>query len=129
MHWIFLSPHYDDAALSCGGIIWEEVRRGAQVSIWTVCAAPPPPGVLSPFAEELHARWKTGPQATDQRRLEDIASCAHLGAAYLHLNLTDCIYRRGPNGEFLYPSEESLSGGLQPTWLARSPLGIMSTTS
>ena len=68
MHWIFLSPHYDDAALSCGGIIWEAVRRGAQVSIWTVCAATPPTGQLSPFAEELHARWETGPQAPLQRR-------------------------------------------------------------
>ena len=113
MQWIFLSPHFDDAALSCGGIIWEEVRRGAQVSIWTVCAAPPPKGQLSTFAEELHARWNTGPQATEQRRREDIASCAQLGVAYHHLDLHDCIYRRGPNGEHLYPTEESLSGGLQ----------------
>lgn len=114
MQWIFLSPHYDDAALSCGGMIWEEVRRGVQVSIWTVCAAAPPEGQLSPFAEELHVRWGTGLQATHQRRLEDIASCEVLGAAYRHLDLQDCIYRRGPNGEYLYPSEESLNGGLHP---------------
>jgi LmbE family N-acetylglucosaminyl deacetylase len=122
MQWIFLSPHFDDAALSCGGIIWEQVRRGAQVSIWTVCAAPPPAGGLSPFAEELHARWNTGPQATEQRRQEDIASCARLGAAARHLDLHDCIYRRAPNGEYLYPSEESLNGGLQPLdqyWIDR----------
>jgi LmbE family N-acetylglucosaminyl deacetylase len=114
MPWIFLSPHFDDAALSCGGIIWEEVRRGAQVSIWTICAAPPPPGPLSSFAQQLHARWGTVADATEQRRQEDIASCKLLGAAYRHLDLTDCIYRRGPDGEYLYPSEESLSAGLQP---------------
>lgn len=114
MHWIYLSPHFDDAALSCGGIIWEAVRRGVQVSIWTVCAAPPPKGRLSPFAEQLHARWGTGPEATEQRRQEDIVSCVLLGAAYRHLDLHDCIYRTGSNGEFLYPSEESLNGGLQP---------------
>jgi LmbE family N-acetylglucosaminyl deacetylase len=112
MQWIFLSPHFDDAALSCGGIIWEEVRRGAQVSIWTICAAPPPHEQLSPFARQLHARWGTGSEATEQRRQEDINSCARLGAAYRHLDLHDCIYRQGSNGEFLYPSEESLSGSL-----------------
>lgn len=122
MHWIFLSPHFDDAVLSCGGIIWEELHRGAQVSIWTVCAAPPPPGALSPFAEALHARWGTGAQATEQRRQEDMAACQGLGASYRHLDLCDCIYRRGANGEFLYASESSLTGALHPadqTWMER----------
>lgn len=122
MQWIFLSPHFDDAVLSCGGIIWEEARRGAQVSIWTVCAAPPRLGELSQFAKQLHARWGTGPNATAQRSLEDITSCAVLGTTHRHLDLHDCIYRMGANGEFLYTSEEALSGGLHPLdqiWIER----------
>jgi LmbE family N-acetylglucosaminyl deacetylase len=114
MQWIFLSPHFDDAALSCGGIIWEEVHRGSQVSIWTVCSAAPKNGQLSAFAEQLHTRWGTGPQAIEQRRQEDMASCSRLGATYRHLGLYDCIYRTSPKGEFLYPSEESLNGSLHP---------------
>jgi LmbE family N-acetylglucosaminyl deacetylase len=122
MQWIFLSPHFDDAVLSCGGIIWEEVHRGAQVSIWTICASAPPAGQLSPFAEQLHARWGTGAEATERRRQEDINSCKHLGAAYRHLDLHDCIYRQGPKGEFLYASEESLNGKLHALdlhWIER----------
>jgi LmbE family N-acetylglucosaminyl deacetylase len=122
MHWVFLSPHFDDAVLSCGGIIWEELRRGSQVSIWTVCAAPPPTGPLSPFAEQLHARWQTGEQASQPRQREDITSCQLLGAGYRHLGLSDCIYRQGAQGEFLYASESSLNGPLHPLdqpWIER----------
>lgn len=114
MQWVFLSPHFDDVVLSCGGIIWEQLRRGAQVSIWTVCAAPAPQGDLSPFAEQLHTRWGTGVQATEQRRQEDIASCEMLGVTYQHLGLQDCIYRTGNHGSFLYASESSLTGPLHP---------------
>lgn len=122
MEWIFLSPHFDDAALSCGGIIAEEVRRGAKVGIWTVCAAPAPTSNLSAFAEQLHARWGGGAEAYNLRKEEDIASCSILGSAYRHLEMQDCIYRTGPNGEHLYPTEESLSGSLHTLdkhWIER----------
>lgn len=113
MDWVYLSPHFDDAALSCGGLIWEQVQAGKHASIWTVCAGDPPEGKLSPFAESLHARWDTGQQATGHRRREDRASCTVLGATYRHLALSDCIYRRSPlTGEYLYASEESLTGEL-----------------
>ena len=70
MAWIYLSPHFDDAVLSCGGLIWEQVRRGERVEIWTVCAGAIPPGPLSPFAAELHARWGTGMASVEARRAE-----------------------------------------------------------
>ena len=28
MRWIYLSPHFDDAVLSCGGLIWEQTHSG-----------------------------------------------------------------------------------------------------
>ncbi len=113
MEWIYLSPHLDDAALSCGGLIWEQAQAGIEVSIWTICAGDPPNEGLSPFAASLHARWRSGGQAVGQRRMEDIASCRILGAAHRHFALPDCIYRRSPaTGEALYPSEGSLFGAL-----------------
>ncbi|MBA4379671.1 MAG: PIG-L family deacetylase, partial [Anaerolinea sp.] len=57
MRWIYISPHLDDAVLSCGGLIWEQSHAGTQVEIWTVCTGDPPEGPLSPFAEVLHAEW------------------------------------------------------------------------
>lgn len=120
MDWIYLSPHFDDAALSCGGLIWEQAQSGESVSIWTVCAGEPPEGALSPFAERLHARWESGPQAPVYRRAEDLASCQRLGAAHRYFSIPDCIYRRGEDsGQFLYTSEESLNGTLHS---AEAPL-------
>ena len=115
MEWIYLSPHLDDVALSCGGLIWEQIRAGEAVSIWTICAGEPPPGPLSTFAESLHKRWKTGREAIEQRRNEDIAACSHLEATFRHFSIPDCIYRLAPeSGEHLYTSEDSLFGEIDP---------------
>jgi LmbE family N-acetylglucosaminyl deacetylase len=126
MHWIYLSPHIDDVALSCGGLAWEQAQAGHRVEIWTLCAGDPPPGDFSPFAQELHTRWQTGPEAAAARRMEDIASCAQLGATPRHFSLPDCVYRRAgldygypnlspPPGEhFLYPDREAIFGQLHP---------------
>ena len=109
MEWIYLSPHFDDVALSVGGLLWEQSRAGEQASIWTVCGAGPPPGDYSPFAESLHTRWKTGTEAIQTRRAEDVKACQYLGANFMHFDIPDCIYRRSPKtGEHLYASEESL---------------------
>jgi LmbE family N-acetylglucosaminyl deacetylase len=97
MDWIYLSPHLDDAVLSCGGIIWQQVQRGFAVSIWTICAGDPPTGEpLSSLAEMLHARWQTGRNAVEGRRREDEAACAQLGVLPRHFDIPDCIYRRSP---------------------------------
>ena len=109
MHWIYLSPHLDDVALSVGGLLWEQSQAGERVSIWTICGGEPPPGDYSPFAKSLHIRWQTGAEALQVRRLEDIEACHILGADYAHFDIPDCIYRRSPiTGEHLYASEQAL---------------------
>ena len=120
MHFIYLSPHLDDVALSCGGLVWEQSHAGAPVEVWTICAGDPPEGPLSPFAQSLQKRWQTGLQPSMQRRQEDLASCQLLGAAAKHFPIPDCIYRQAePGGHFLYTTEESLTGPLDP---AEQPL-------
>lgn len=96
MQWIFLSPHLDDAALSCGGLIAERTRIGDPAEIWTICAGDPPPGPLPAFAQSLHKRWGTRRNAAVVRRSEDQQSCQQLGAAARHFAIADCIYRRVP---------------------------------
>ncbi|RPI31624.1 MAG: PIG-L family deacetylase [Chloroflexota bacterium] len=112
--WIYISPHLDDAALSCGGLIWEQSHAGNPVEVWTICAGDPPSVDVSEFASMLHQRWQTGAQAVSQRRAEDRLSCELLGAAWRHFSIPDCIYRLGPEGQPLYASEESLFGCLHP---------------
>jgi LmbE family N-acetylglucosaminyl deacetylase len=113
MDWIYLSPHPDDVALSCGGLLWEQAEVGDRPQVWTICAGDPPLGQLSPFAAALQNRWETGAAASQQRRLEDINSCRFLQAGYRHFPVPDCIYRRDEEERiFLYTSEESLFGPL-----------------
>jgi LmbE family N-acetylglucosaminyl deacetylase len=102
MKWIYLSPHLDDAVLSCGGMIWEQVKSGLVVEIWTICAGFPPATPLSPVAQALHDRWQTPAslrEGVSSRRAEDVLACRRLGAAPLHFDIPDCVYRRLPSGE------------------------------
>jgi len=109
MEWIYLSPHPDDIALSCGGLVRRQAQQGDAVSIWTICTGDPPGGAISPFAGQLHARWGVDRRAMAARRKEDRLSCASLGAAHKHFSVPDCIYRRSPvSGKHLYDSETTI---------------------
>lgn len=115
MQWIYLSPHFDDIAFSCGGLVWEQVNSGHEVSIWTICAAFAPPGPLSPFASSLHKRWGTDRDAVKHRREEDQLSSQRMGAVNRYFSIPDAIYRVSPiDGQFLYSSESELFGELHP---------------
>lgn len=108
MHIIYISPHLDDAALSCGGLIYEQVQGGDRVEIWTLTAGIPYVSTLPPFAAEFHRRWGVGTEAVDQRRKEDLRACQILGAETRHLDWYDCIYRYKASGEALIASDEDL---------------------
>jgi LmbE family N-acetylglucosaminyl deacetylase len=114
MRWIYISPHFDDAVLSCGGLIWEQTHTGIPVEIWTICAGDPPPGPLSPFAQAMHDTWQTGSaeETVALRRIEDQNSCRRVGARAVHFPVPDCIYRRTTTGSLLYP--DGIFGGLSP---------------
>lgn len=113
MTYVYLSPHLDDVALSCGGLVWEQIQAGEKVEIWTVCAGDSPPEIFSPFAVELHQRWGVGRDAAAHRRNEDIRSCRVLGAGYRHFEIPDAIYRLHPDtGDILYGSQQAIFGGL-----------------
>lgn len=115
MNWIYFSPHIDDVALSCGGLIWQQAKEKETVQVWTICAGDPPEGPLTPFAELLHSRWKLDRNAASQRRLEDLESCSRICAYPRHFPLPDCIYRRSEqDGSPLYPTKESIFGPLHP---------------
>lgn len=115
MHWIFLSPHFDDIALSCGGMVWERAALGDTLSIWTICAGKPPHRPLSAYAQLHHVRWVTGELAVDERKKEDIASCTLMNASYRHFDIPDCIYRpRQKNIPHYYTSGEAIFGDIHP---------------
>ena len=94
-HWIFLSPHFDDVALSCGGLVFSLTQQDHRVEIWTIMAGFPPDEDFSEFAEKNHRAWgMTGAQAIRMRMAEDQAACTILGALVRHWLWPDAIYRR-----------------------------------
>jgi glycosyltransferase involved in cell wall biosynthesis/LmbE family N-acetylglucosaminyl deacetylase len=91
---VYLSPHLDDASLSCGGAIRRSVRNDESVLVVTVFAAVPVPGSpLSPLAETMHRHWGDPRDVAATREAEDRSSMAVLGADRVHLEFADCIYR------------------------------------
>lgn len=118
MH-VFLSPHYDDAAYSCGGCIHQLAQNGHEAQILTVMAGEPPsPLPDSPIVREIHERWQAGYNPVPVRRAEDQAATAMLGVTVRYLTVPDCIYRTH-DGNALYPNEASLFGPVHaddPAW-------------
>jgi LmbE family N-acetylglucosaminyl deacetylase len=113
-HHLVLSPHLDDAALSCGGTIHRWSSAGESILVVSVMTGDPPDGELSPYAGSQHARWDLPPrEAYALRRAEDRAALEALGAGLAHLPLLDCIYRRGPEGTY-YNSDDDIFGTIHP---------------
>jgi LmbE family N-acetylglucosaminyl deacetylase len=102
---VYVSPHLDDAVLSCGAAIAERTSQGERVLVVTVCTGEPER--IGPFAARLHAFWGlSAGDAVTLRRAEDRNALARLGAEAMHLGLLDAIYRR-PD---LYDCDERLYG-------------------
>lgn len=76
-HWLCISPHLDDAVLSCGGSIFRHVRSGHRVTVATVFTE----GSESDGAS--HAA----------RRGEDLSAAAALGFEAMHMGILDAPFR------------------------------------
>lgn len=111
---LFLSPHSDDAILSCGGLLHQLASRGERASIVTlfggVCQPPYPL-----YVEQMHQLWGSPHDIARLRKAEDEAAAARLGVDLLVLteHLIAC-YRRAPAGDWLYPDLNSLFGPVHP---------------
>ncbi|MEN9934348.1 MAG: hypothetical protein RLZZ387_927 [Chloroflexota bacterium] len=92
---VYLSPHLDDASLSCGASIASQLARGERVLVVTLSTATPPPaGPFNAVAVEFHADW--GLEAADVMRVrlgEDTLAMERLGCDYVWADVLDAIYR------------------------------------
>src|SRR3954468_17801753 len=78
---IFLSPHYDDIALSCGGTAARLAAAGEKPEVALIFGDHPDPAApLTSFAEQLHRQWKLdAAQVIASRRAEENAASGILG--------------------------------------------------
>lgn len=110
---VYLSPHFDDAALSCGGTIALQAATGQKVLIVSIFGGVPGANTpVSGFASQLQQKTGLGLDAAEavrHRRAEDAAAADTLHADTLWLDYLDAIYRGTQ-----YGSEEALFGGVHP---------------
>jgi len=112
---IFISPHLDDIALSCGGTVRRLANQGRRPVIASLCTADAPPGQpLSPAAQHEHWQWQLGDRPYQARCAEDTQVAAMLGALPLHLGLLDAIYRHDDEGRPLYEGKQFMGGQVHP---------------
>lgn len=109
---IYLSPHLDDAALSCGGSIARFVAAGDAVLVVNICSGSlPADASFSPFAQQTHQAWGLAPATVVEQRLhEDIEALETLGADSYQCDLLDAIYRRPAD----YVDDATLFGAVAP---------------
>src|SRR3954447_4290155 len=117
---IFLSPHFDDIALSCGGMAARLSRAGARcISLAIFAGSPAGDAPLSPYARQLHDQWAEASGAAGQdpnqvRREEERQAARLLGLELVLLDLPDAPYRRDAAGRSLYNSDQDLFGNVAP---------------
>lgn len=112
---IFIQPHYDDVALSCGGTVAMLADAGNRPLILTLFGSEIVDEMVGPFAEWKHDRWKLDDvdAVVATRRQEDWEAADTLGADVRWLGLPDAIYRADR-----YTSDDQLFGQLKPEELA-----------
>jgi LmbE family N-acetylglucosaminyl deacetylase len=106
---LFVSPHPDDVALSCGALVASLLReRGEQAMLVTVYSGPGSSPSLTPYQREALGFGQRPPGLTPkaamaERRAEDQAYAAESGADLVFLDLPDAVFRG-------YDSEAALMG-------------------
>lgn len=92
---IFLSPHYDDIALSVGGTASLLADAGREPEVALIFGDHPDPAVpLTSFAESMHRGWgMDAAQVIAGRRTEEAAAGEILGTKEIFLPFRDAIYR------------------------------------
>lgn len=112
---VVLSPHLDDAVLSCGGLLHARAGRGERVLVVTLFAGEAPDSApLSPLAQELHGVWNLEEDVLRIRRGEDRRASLLLGVVALHWDFPEALYRVGGKATLpLYPTLHHLRGELR----------------
>ena len=105
---VFLSPHLDDAVLSCGGLLASMKPDVSRLVITVTCGNPvadyikmDSSGLLS--VERKKAAERKGYAPSKIRRREDLLAMEAVDSDYVHLGFPDAIYRRSSvTGKLIY---------------------------
>lgn len=92
---IFLSPHYDDIALSAGGAAAALSAAGRTPEVALIFGDHPDPNQpMTAFASGMHAKWGlTADEVISSRRAEERVASITMGSCDRFLPFRDAIYR------------------------------------
>lgn len=104
---LVVSPHLDDAVLSCGDLIDKYVKENNTVDVITVFSGKPQKNNVSSAAKKFHDNCFLGIDAMKYRKKEDIKAHKLLKCHSLYLNFKECLYRSDKLG-FIYPNLDDI---------------------
>lgn len=126
---VVVSPHLDDAVLSCGALLSHLARR-CPVTVLTVFTEAAPPPWSLPARRQVRTVGLGAEALFEERRAEDNAVLAELGAAAVHLGLRDALFRRvgeppsGPRRQGGWPTYPTFRFDAARGRIARSDAGL-----
>lgn len=113
----FLSPHYDDVSISCGGTAALLAANDLAPEVAIIFAGGESTAPVTAFAAEQHLRWGLDEEGVNRgRQREESAAATMLGTVIRLLPFPDAIYRgdRYLNDDQLFgetaPDEDDLAG-------------------
>ncbi|MBA2753214.1 MAG: PIG-L family deacetylase [Chloroflexia bacterium] len=90
----FLSPHFDDVSISCGGTAALLAANDHAPEVCVIFAEGERPGPQTAFVAEQHRRWRLDAEGVIAgRRREETAAATILGTVPRFLTFPDAIYR------------------------------------
>lgn len=105
---VVLSPHLDDAVLSCGGLIAHAHQQGADVLVVTAFNGRATPPVSEP-ARKYHSRCGLPDDlAMTRREGEDDLALGVVGARTQRLFLPEALYRKREDGRPMYEGDQGI---------------------
>ncbi len=102
---LIISPHLDDAVLSCGDLIHKLNSEGNIIDVVTVFSKDA--SDLSSSAIRFHYNCFLPNMPMKHRKIEDKKAHKLLNCGSIYLNLLECLYRKN-NNEFLYPDLDNI---------------------
>lgn len=95
--YVFLSPHLDDAVLSCAALMTHLTGIGSVTVATLFTAAAPPPYTLSARTYLRQCGQSDAMALYAERRAEDARVLAAIGVEHVHLGEVEALFRRRPH--------------------------------
>jgi len=111
-NFIFLSPHLDDAVLSCGfflELLTKAKKKIMVLTVFTKVSNPPYSPQTKQFLKQCG--YDNAQELFESRKEEDKKVLKFLGVGFLHLDYIDAAWRKDEKQKFIYRDEiERYSG-------------------